>query len=356
MESQQIRRRLLAQAFNLHSADIALNAQGKSMTVLVTGVAGFIGSHAAKALLDAGHDVIGLDSLNDYYTPKLKHDRLERLTKNKDFQFHHVDIASRAAIDQALGGQRPAMILHLAAQAGVRYSLQNPAAYADANLTGHFTMLELARDLGVENMVYASSSSIYGGNTKIPFVETDKTDDPVSFYGATKKSNELMAQSYARLYGLSLTGLRFFTVYGPWGRPDMAYWIFAEKILKGEPIRVFNHGKMSRDFTFIDDIVEGAITALDRPASGLGLPVPHRIYNLGNDRPEQLMDLIQYTEAGIGREAEKIFEPMQQGDLEKTWANIDRARAELDFDPKTGLKDGLQQFADWFQPRWTRYS
>lgn len=326
------------------------------MTVLVTGVAGFIGSHAAKALLDAGHEVIGLDSLNDYYSPLLKQDRLETLTGQSGFTFHQADISSRASIDTALAGRKPTKILHLAAQAGVRYSLENPAAYMEANLKGHFTLLELARDLGVDNMVYASSSSIYGGNTKIPFAESDQTDDPVSFYGATKKSNELMAQSYARLYGISLTGLRFFTVYGPWGRPDMAYWIFAEKILKGEPIRVFNHGKMSRDFTFIDDIVQGTLAALDRPASRLGLPVPHRIYNLGNDRPEQLMDLISFTEAGIGQEAEKIYEPMQRGDLEKTWAAIDRARSELDYAPKTGLKDGLQQFADWFQPRWTRYS
>lgn len=325
------------------------------MTVLLTGAAGFIGAHVAQALLSRGEEVIGFDNLNAYYTPKLKRDRLEWLGAHKSFEFHEVDVSSLEDMQAALGGRRPTRIVHLAAQAGVRYSLENPSAYVQANLHGHFAMLELARTLEVENTVYASSSSIYGGNTKIPFTETDQTDDPVSFYGATKKSDELMAQSYARLHGMSLTGLRFFTVYGPRGRPDMAYWIFAEKILKGQPIQVFNHGKMSRDFTYIDDIVAGTIAALDRPASGLGLDVPHRIYNLGNDRPEQLMDLIRYTEAGIGQEAEKIYKPMQPGDLAKTWANIDRARAELDFAPKIGLKEGLEQFADWFRPRWKRY-
>ena len=325
------------------------------MTVLITGVAGFIGAHVAQALLAQGRSVIGFDNLNHYYSSRLKQDRLATLCANGDFSFHEVDVASPVALHLALDGRRPTKILHLAAQAGVRYSLQNPAAYTEANLQGHFAMLELARQLEAENTVYASSSSVYGGNSKIPFEETDQTDDPVSFYGATKKSNEVMSQSYARLYGLSLTGLRFFTVYGPWGRPDMAYWIFAEKILKGEPIRVFNHGKMSRDFTFIDDIVAGTIAALDRPASGLDLPVPHRVYNLGNDRPEELADLIQFTEQGVGQEAEKIFEPMQKGDLERTWAVIDRARAELDFSPKVSLQDGLGQFTDWFNHHWTKY-
>lgn len=325
------------------------------MTILITGVAGFIGAHVAQKLLAEGRTVIGVDNLNDYYPSQLKRDRLASLCVGGDFTFLEIDVAAPGALKAALGDRKPTKILHLAAQAGVRYSLQNPAAYTESNLEGHFEMLELAKELDVENMVYASSSSVYGGNTKIPFSETDQTDDPVSFYGATKKSNELMSQSYARLYGFSLTGLRFFTVYGPWGRPDMAYWIFAEKILKGEPIRVFNHGKMSRDFTYIDDIVAGTIAALDRPASDLGLPVPHRVYNLGNDRPEPLMDLIHLTEKGIGREAEKVFEPMQKGDLEKTWADIDRARTELDFDPSVGLQEGLARFADWFKPYWTTY-
>lgn len=325
------------------------------MAILVTGAAGFIGAHVVQALLAQGRSVIGFDNLNDYYSARLKHDRLSTLCADENFSFHAVDVSNSDAMKLALSGRRPTQILHLAAQAGVRYSLQNPAAYTKANLEGHFAMLELARQLEVENMVYASSSSVYGGNSKIPFAEEDQTDDPVSFYGATKKSNELMSQSYARLYGLSLTGLRFFTVYGPWGRPDMAYWIFAEKILKGEPIRVFNHGKMSRDFTYVDDIVRGTLAALDRPASSLDLPAPHRVYNLGNDRPEQLGDLIKWTETHIGRESEKTYEPMQQGDLAKTWANIDRARSELDYSPIVSLEDGLARFAEWFAPRWEKY-
>lgn len=325
------------------------------MTILITGVAGFIGAHVAQSLLQSGESVIGFDSLNHYYAPQLKRDRLDSLCREGDFSFHELDVASIETMKSALNGRKPTKILHLAAQAGVRYSLQNPAAYTEANLEGHFAMLELARELETENMVYASSSSVYGGNTKIPFAATDQTDDPVSFYGATKKSNELMSQSYARLYGLSLTGLRFFTVYGPWGRPDMAYWIFAERILKGEPIKVFNHGKMSRDFTYINDIVDGTIAALERPASGLSLPVPHRVYNLGNDRPEPLMDLIRLTESGVKMDAVKQFEDMQRGDLERTWADIERARAELDYAPKVSLSDGISAFADWFLPRWERY-
>lgn len=326
-----------------------------SMTTLITGAAGFIGAHVAKALLAQGQSVIGFDNLNDYYPSKLKRDRLAALRASGDFTFQHVDVASPDALTKALDGRKPTKILHLAAQAGVRYSLQNPAAYTEANLEGHFAMLELARQLEVENMVYASSSSVYGGNTKTPFAETDPTDDPVSFYGATKKSNELMSQSYARLYGFPLTGLRFFTVYGPWGRPDMAYWIFAEKILKGEPIRVFNHGKMSRDFTYIDDIVAGTIAALEHPCSQLGLEVPHRVYNLGNDHPEPLLDMIGLIEDGLGKTAEKVFEPMQKGDLERTWADIDRAREELDYAPSVGLGEGLKRFTDWFSEYWTTY-
>ena len=325
------------------------------MTILITGVAGFIGAHVAKALLARGESVIGFDNLNSHYSGRLKRDRLDHVCAGGDFSFHELDIASLETMKSALNGRKPTRILHLAAQAGVRYSLQNPAAYTKANLEGHFNMLELARGLGVETMVYASSSSVYGGNTKIPFSEDDRTDDPVSFYGATKKSNEMMSHSYARLYDLSLTGLRFFTVYGPWGRPDMAYWIFAEKILKGEPIRVFNHGKMSRDFTYIDDIVAGTIAALDRPCSQLGLEVPHRVYNLGNDRPEPLLDMIRLIEDGLGKTAEKVFEPMQKGDLERTWADIDRARAELDYVPSVGLGEGLMRFTDWFSEYWTTY-
>ena len=336
----------------------AVNETGQRefhMTILITGVAGFIGAHVAQALLQQGRAVIGFDNLNEYYPSKLKRDRLAALCSDGDFTFRQVDVTSPEALDTAIGNRKPTHILHLAAQAGVRYSLQNPAAYTKANLEGHFAMLELARRLGVENMVYASSSSVYGGNIKTPFKETDQTDDPVSFYGATKKSNELMSHSYARLHGISLTGLRFFTVYGPWGRPDMAYWIFAERILRRNPLTVFNNGQMSRDFTFIDDIVRGTIAALDRPASQLGLPVSHRVYNLGNDRPEPLLEMIGLIEAGMGMSAEKSFEPMQKGDLERTWADIDRARSELSFSPTIGLKEGLPQFTSWFKGYWPKY-
>lgn len=319
------------------------------MTILVTGAAGFIGAHVVQALLARGQSVIGFDNLNEYYPSRLKRDRLKALCTNGDFTFERVDIASSKDITAALNGRKPKKIIHLAAQAGVRYSLQNPAAYTEANLNGHFAMLELARQFEIDSMIYASSSSVYGGNTKIPFSETDQTDDPVSFYGATKKSNEMMSQSYARLYGISLTGLRFFTVYGPWGRPDMAYWIFAEKILKNEPINIFNHGKMSRDFTYIDDIVSGILSALERPANTLGLSVPHRVYNLGNDRPEKLMDMITTIEAGMGKAAEKAYQPMQKGDLERTWADIQRARSELGYTPEVGLQEGLLRFTNWFK-------
>ncbi|MEM7327830.1 MAG: NAD-dependent epimerase/dehydratase family protein [Pseudomonadota bacterium] len=319
------------------------------MTILVTGAAGFIGAHVVQALLAHGQSVIGFDNLNDYYPAQLKRDRLRALCSNGDFAFEQVDIASSSDLITALKGRQPKKIIHLAAQAGVRYSLQNPAAYNEANLNGHFAMLELALQFEIDSMIYASSSSVYGGNTKIPFSETDQTDDPVSFYGATKKSNEMMSQSYARLYGLPLTGLRFFTVYGPWGRPDMAYWIFAEKILEDQPINIFNNGKMSRDFTYIDDIVSGILSALERPANSLGLSIPHRIYNLGNDRPEPLMKMITNIEAGIGKEAEKIYQPMQKGDLERTWADIERARSELGYAPKVTLQEGLMRFTDWFK-------
>lgn len=315
------------------------------MAVLVTGAAGFVGFHTTRALLKRGDDVIGIDSLNDYYDVELKKARLAELSGEKGFTFIEGDIAEDGL---ARLPAPPDRIIHLAAQAGVRYSIDNPAAYVHSNLIGHANILELVRNTGAKT-VYASSSSIYGGNTKIPFAETDRTDDPVSFYGATKKSNELLAHSYARLYGLQLTGLRFFTVYGAWGRPDMAYWLFADRIMRDEPIRVFNQGKMGRDFTYIDDCVAGILAALDTAVIPDDAGVPHRVYNLGNDSPEELMTLISLIEKHVGREAKKNFEPMQQGDVERTWANIDRARAELGYAPVTSLDDGLKVFVDWFR-------
>jgi len=316
------------------------------MAVLVTGAAGFIGYHTIKELLRRGESVVGVDCVNDYYDPALKRARLADLGDAPGFSFVEGDLADGAL--EALP-EKPTSIIHLAAQAGVRYSIENPAAYVHANLKGHANILEFARRNDIEKTVYASSSSIYGANTKIPFAEEDRTDDPVSFYGATKKSDELLSTSYARLYGLPLVGLRFFTVYGPWGRPDMAYWLFTDKILRGEPIRIFNQGKMGRDFTYIDDCVAGLLSAHDTPLQNPEGTPPHRVYNLGNDQPEELMTLVGTVEKKIGIEAEKIYEPMQQGDVERTWANIDRARTELGYNPSISLDTGLGNFVQWFR-------
>ena len=315
------------------------------MTILLTGAAGFIGSYCARALLDRGEKIIGIDNLNDYYTPTLKHARLEQFERDSNFTFLNLDIADHDALMAAVKPHQPTRIIHLAAQAGVRYSLENPFAYAKSNLVGHLSMLEIGRHLEIEHLVYASSSSIYGANTKTPFSENDVTDQPVSLYGATKKSDELLSSSYARLYQLPLTGLRFFTVYGPWGRPDMAYWIFTEKMLRGDPIQVFNHGQMGRDFTYIDDIVDGVIAALDRPPADR--EVFHRVFNLGNDQPEQLMDMISILERELGIEAQKEMMGMQKGDVERTWADISKARDALGYAPKIGLAEGLARFVRW---------
>lgn len=315
------------------------------MSVLVTGAAGFIGAYVARALLARGETVTGVDNLNDYYSPALKRARLDWLKSEKSFSFHRVDIADYEALRAALKDANVNTIIHLAAQAGVRYSLENPFAYARSNLTGHLSILELARTLSVNHLVYASSSSVYGANKDIPFKEDDRTDDPVSLYGATKKADELMSSAYARLYGLAQTGLRFFTVYGPWGRPDMAYWIFTEKILKGEPIEVFNQGNMSRDFTYIDDAVDGVLAAHDKPpdaAAGF-----HRVYNLGNDRPEKLNALIELIEKALGAKAQKRLLGMQDGDVERTWADISRARRELGYNPSVSLAEGVERFVAW---------
>ncbi|MEL7032707.1 MAG: SDR family NAD(P)-dependent oxidoreductase [Pseudomonadota bacterium] len=325
------------------------------MKILITGAAGFIGSHVSAELLRQGYDVVGIDSMNDYYSLELKRDRLRELLASKRFHFLEVDISDFGQIESVSNKIRADKILHLAAQAGVRYSIDHPHAYSSANLVGHFHLLELARKWEVDNFVYASSSSVYGGNTKVPFCETDQTDDPVSFYGATKKSNELMSHSYSSLYGLSASGLRFFTVYGPKGRPDMAYWIFADKIKRGAPIKVFNQGNMKRDFTYIDDIVSGTIAALEKPAREFATGAPHRIYNLGNDQPEYLLDLISEIESALNLEAKKQFMPIQKGDVPNTWAEISRARSELGFQPSTTLHEGIEKFMHWFSARGDRY-
>ena len=319
------------------------------MAVLVTGAAGFIGFHVSKALLARGEQVIGVDNLNDYYPPSLKRARLEQLAPDAGFAFHEADIADHDALCALLDGADVKTAIHLAAQAGVRYSIDNPFAYGRANLTGHLSVLELARRFEFDHLVYASSSSVYGANTETPFSEDHRTDAPVSLYGATKKADEALSESYARLYGLAQTGLRFFTVYGPWGRPDMAYWSFTENMLKGEPIKVFNHGKMARDFTYIDDIVDGVIAAhANPPTEAQGF---HEIYNLGNDRPEDLMTMIGILEKELGVAAEKDMLGMQQGDVERTWADISKARRALGYDPKTSLEDGLARFVAWRKAR-----
>jgi UDP-glucuronate 4-epimerase len=324
------------------------------MAVLVTGVAGFIGYHVAAALLGRGETVIGIDILNDYYEVSLKEARLARLAARPGFDFHRLDIADREPVAALVAG-RPEIdrIVHLAAQAGVRYSLVNPWAYLRSNIDGHLVLLEAARRLPkLAHFVYASSSSVYGANTTMPFSVDDRTDQPVSLYGATKKAMEVISESYARMYGLPLSGLRFFTVYGPWGRPDMAYFSFTRKILAGEPIPVFNHGDMRRDFTYIDDVVAGVLTCLDRPPAGgaaeAGGP-PHRLYNLGNHRPEHLLDFIATLEAALGRKAVVELLPMQPGDVPATYADIEASRRALDFQPRTLIGEGVPRFVAWYR-------
>ncbi len=320
------------------------------MTVLVTGAAGFIGYHTALRLLSRGERVVGVDNMNPYYSPTLKDERLRGLLDHQNFTFHQIDIADRIAMNEAVADLKLTSIIHLAAQAGVRYSLKNPFAYVEANLVGHMVILEMARHQdSLEHLIYASSSSVYGGNSKIPFSEDDPVDHPVSLYAATKKSDELISQSYSHLYGIPQTGLRFFTVYGPWGRPDMALWLFTEAILAGRPIRVFNHGDMWRDFTYVDDIVTGVLAAQDRPpkndaASGS----PHRIYNIGNNHPEQLLRFIEVIENSLGKKAERILEPMQPGDVKETYADLTAIRRDLGFQPTTTIDDGIPRFTSWY--------
>lgn len=331
--------------------------QGISMRILVTGVAGFIGAAVADALMQRGDEVIGIDELNAYYPVSLKEARLAGLAERHAgrFAFHKLDFADRAALDVALDGEKFDRIVHLGAQAGVRYSLENPHAYASANLVGHLNILELARHRSISHLVYASSSSVYGGSAKVPFSVEDRVDHPVSLYAATKRADELLSESYASLYRLPQTGLRFFTVYGPWGRPDMMMWIFTSKILAGEPIPVSNGGDMERDFTFIDDVVAGVLAALDRvPADdGAAKPggsvTPHAIYNLGNHRSERLLDVVRVLEKACGKEAKLDMKPMQPGDVPRTYADIAASQRDLGFNPRVSVEEGGPAFVDWYR-------
>ena len=319
------------------------------MKYLVTGAAGFIGMHTAKKLLEAGKQVIGLDNLNDYYDPALKQHRLAQLTLFANFSFVKMDLADREGIAQLFSKEQFDCVIHLAAQAGVRYSIENPFAYVDSNLVGMMTILEGCRHNKVQHLVYASSSSVYGMNAKIPFSEDDQVDNPVSLYAATKKSNELMAHSYSKLYDIPTTGLRFFTVYGPAGRPDMAPWLFTEAIMKDQPIKVFNHGKMMRDFTYIDDIVEGVIRIADKPPEQKSETVPYALYNIGNNEPIELSRFIQAIETACGKTAEKIMLPMQPGDVKRTYADTQKLEDEVGYKPKMEIEEGIAKFVEWYK-------
>ena len=326
------------------------------MAVLVTGVAGFIGMHCALQLLARGESVIGIDNLNDYYSVDLKRDRLRAIeAASSQFRFAACDIADHVMLDQLLAGEQFDRIVHLGAQAGVRHSLENPRAYVQSNLVGHLNILELARHRESSHLVYASSSSVYGANATLPFRVEDPADHPLSLYAATKRADELISESYSHLYRLPQTGLRFFTVYGPWGRPDMAPWLFTDAILRGRPIAVFNHGDMERDFTFIDDIVKGVIAALDRPPADDGLEkaggchTPHAIYNIGNSRPEPLSHFIDLLEQCCGRAAICEMLPMQPGDMKTTFSDVSAIERDLGFRPATTLAEGAPKFVAWFR-------
>ncbi|HZL60563.1 MAG TPA: NAD-dependent epimerase/dehydratase family protein [Stellaceae bacterium] len=321
------------------------------MTVLVTGAAGFIGFHVTQTLLHRGERVIGVDNLNPYYSVALKRARLKELSGNTRFSFHRLDLAKPGALAAMAKRQRGLdRVIHLAAQAGVRYSLENPRAYVAANLVAQLELLEFCRTLkGLRHLVFASSSSVYGGNTKLPFAESDRVETPQSLYAATKRADELMSYTYAYLYRLPTTGLRFFTVYGPWGRPDMAAWLFTDAILKGKPIKLFNAGRMRRDFTYIDDIVAGVLAALDRPPADQGTEPPYRLYNLGNNHAEELGRFVALLEAAIGRKAKSIDLPMQPGDVAATFADIAAAKRDLGFAPTTPIDRGLPRFVDWYR-------
>jgi UDP-glucuronate 4-epimerase len=318
------------------------------MTVLVTGAAGFIGSSVAESLLARGEQVVGIDSMNAYYDVRLKEARLARLIGKPGFTFRKLNIAAPELPQELAAFPGIDRIVHLAAQAGVRYSIEHPFEYAESNLIGHLRVMEYARHLPkLRHMVYASSSSVYGGNTKMPFSVEDRVDQPISLYAATKKADELMGHAYSHLYRMPQTGLRFFTVYGPWGRPDMALYLFADAMTKGKPIRVFNQGDMRRDFTYVDDIVNGVIAVLDRPPADTG--VPHKVYNLGNNKPEQLLRVIELLEDALGVKAQKKLEPMQPGDVKETYADIAASTRDFGFVPQTSIEDGVKKFVAWYK-------
>ncbi len=326
--------------------------------ILVTGAAGFIGMHTATRLLDRGDEVVGLDNINDYYSVQLKHDRLAQLQNRDGFTFAKLALEDREGMAKLFADQQFDSVIHLAAQAGVRYSLENPHAYVDSNLVGFMNILESCRHNNVGHLAYASSSSVYGANKNKPFRVSDRVDHPVSLYAASKKANELMAHTYSHLFGLPPTGLRFFTVYGPWGRPDMALWLFTEAILNGKPINVFNHGKMRRDFTFVDDIVEGVVRVNDNvpapnpdkdPLDDSTTAGPYKLYNIGNKQPGALMHMINTLEKCLGREAKKNMMDMQPGDVPETFADIDALQADVGFRPNTSIEDGIARFVEWYK-------
>ncbi|MFO1227805.1 NAD-dependent epimerase [Roseateles sp.] len=330
------------------------------MKVLVTGAAGFIGMHVSQILLGRGDQVVGIDNLNDYYDPQLKYDRLKRLEGKAGFEFIKLDVADRAGMAELFAKHRPDRVVHLAAQAGVRYSIENPHAYIDSNIVGFTNILEGCRHNGVQHLAYASSSSVYGGNTLMPFSEHHSVDHPISLYAATKKANELMAHTYSHLFNLPTTGLRFFTVYGPWGRPDMALFLFTKAIIEGRPINVFNHGKMIRDFTYIDDIAEGVVRVLDRVATGdpaydpvqadpARSSAPYRVFNIGNHAPIQLMSFIEAIEQSVGKEAIKNFMPMQDGDVPATHADVEELAQWTGFRPAMPVPEGISRFVKWYR-------
>ena len=330
------------------------------MKILVTGCAGFIGMHVCLRLLERGDLVVGIDNLNDYYDPRLKLARLDQLNGHANFRFEKVDIADLAALDLLFGTEKPRRVIHLAAQAGVRYSLKNPHVYVQSNLVGFVNILEECRHHDVDHLVYASSSSVYGANTKMPFTVHDNVDHPVSLYAASKKANELMAHTYSHLYGLPTTGLRYFTVYGPWGRPDMSPWLFTSAILEGRSIDIFNHGNMLRDFTFVDDVADGTVRVLDHVASvnpdfSTDAPdpgsssAPYRVYNIGNNQPVKLLDFITILEDAIGKIAKKNMLPMQPGDVVATYADVEDLKRDVGFEPKTPIETGIRRWVEWYK-------